>query len=1264
MGLRQIMRKFLFLMFIVVVGFSVNDVQREHVILDWNELSPAAAKGNGEVVLNFDDASFSDSNGILPIYSHQFDLRSGADNFNVILENKVFKEIDLPDEFVIPDKVTETIYVRTYKLQAGDNFKFELQFVPLKREGNKLFALESFDMKRIPVTTKSAKTTASEINWKTESVLKSGKWVKISTSGKGFYKIPYSKLTEWGFSNPSQVNVFGSGGVILSENPGTVEYNDLIQNAVWSGKNEGADCLFFYAPGTVEWEKDGSAKFFEHKLNEYSTKGYYFLSEHTGSTKKAELLPQPEEPATHQVSAFDSYRLHESELENILPHGSGKLWFGEKFKNSSVKKFNFDLSNIENPANISIRISAVARSNQSSKMIVLVNQAKIGELKFNRVNTGSQTSTFADGETQRYSTDVQAGQVEVTAKYFGDNPDGQVDDNAIAWLDFIEVNFREKLKATDKAQFFRDLNSVGSENIVEFTIENSSTSTKVFDVSDANNIKEVALNLSGSTATVRRPANELHEYALVNTDGIFPEPEFVNEVENQDLHSLKTPEFLIITHPNFLNSANNLANFHRSYDNMDVEVVTANQVYNEFSSGSKNSTGIRNFIKMFYDRNDGLKYVLLFGDGSYDNRNIKPETKNFIPTYQSLNSLSPIGSFVTDDYFVMLDADESVYDGAVDLGIGRIPANTTFEAELAVNKVLKYYSPAALGDWRNIVCFMGDDQDDNQTMHMLDSEKLANYVNEHHPEFITDKIYFDAYVQETTPAGERYPGVNEAINNRVKDGVLVLNYVGHANERFLADEHVLDISDINSWSNSDKLPIFVTATCEFSRFDTEAPSAGEYILFNPNGGGIGLFSTTRVVFAYSNFLLSRSFYKFIFSQDENGNQYRMGDIMKLAKNNTINTTNKRNFSLLADPALKLSYPKQKVITTEINGKDAINNQDTIGALQEITVSGYIADNLGNKLDNFNGEIVPIVYDKEIQLNTLGNEGYEPIQFNVQENVIHKGLASVTNGEFTFSFVVPKDISYNLGEGKIIYYAKSGEIDARGAFENFVIGSSSNDLIQDNIGPQIDLFMDSENFKSGDRTSKSPAMLAFLSDENGINTVGNGIGHDITAVLDNDYSNVIVLNSFYQSNLDDFTSGSIIFPFQNLSVGTHNLKLKAWDVANNSTEVEIDFEVTGNFTIESVTNYPNPMQSYTFFTFEHNQAGTILETIVEIFDLSGRRIDYISQPVASNGTTSNPIRWDLHEANIQIKNGIYVYRITAKNGDGTITSKSGKIMISQ
>jgi len=441
-------------------------------------------------------------------------------------------------------------------------------------------------------------------------------------------------------------------------------------------------------------------------------------------------------------------------------------------------------------------------------------------------------------------------------------------------------------------------------------------------------------------------------------------------------------------------------------------------------------------------------------------------------------------------------------------------------------------------------------------------------------------------------------------------------------------------------------------------------SIGEYVLFNPVGGGIGLFSTTRVVFAYSNYLLSKSFYNFVFETDNEGNRYRMGDIMRLAKVNTINTTNKRNFSLLADPALRLSYPKHKVITTLINGKAVESVTDTIKALQKVDIGGYVSDYKGNIINSFSGEMAVTVYDKETTVSTLGNNGETPFQFKVQENIIYKGQATVSNGKFSFSFVVPKDISYAIGQGKIMYYAQNNEVDAHGAFNDFMIGGLSNQSVADNHGPEINLFMDTEDFVSGDKTSKNPTLKAFLSDENGINTAGTGIGHDITAVLDDDFSNVLVLNNYYQADINDYKSGMVNFPFKNLTPGKHKLTLKAWDVANNSSEEEIEFEVTGDFYISTVVNTPNPASDFTFFTFEHNQADATLNVMIEIFDQMGRRVQYIVTEVGSAGTTSNPVRWDFNETTTLLLNGIYIYRITAQNEDGIYFSKSGKMMISR
>ncbi|KAF0238766.1 MAG: hypothetical protein FD181_767 [Prolixibacteraceae bacterium] len=1260
------MKKYLFLLSVIFVAFAAGDVQKEFIVIQWEN---TVIVENGIPVyseLNFADAGFPDAESAIPVYFRMFNLDSQIHDYKFSIENAIFEKADINSDIPGYDKIGNEIEIVTTKFQSRNIQQLQLFITTLKREGDKILMLKSFELKRIPVENKQAlksgQTAQKSFNWKTSSVLKQGKWLKIAVSEKGIVKIPHSKLVSWGFTDPAKVNVFGSGGIILSEDPGVINYDDLEQCAVWHDKNNGADCLFFYAPGTTEWTLDPVNKIFKHRIDDYSTKGYFFLTNNVGNQKAAALLPALLQDATHFISSSDAYQLFAKDLENVLPLGSGKKWYGDKFKNSSVNNIDFNLSDIETSGQIKLRVSAISRSFATSAMNVAVNQTEVGKLNFQRVNTGSQTSAYADEREGIFSATVQGSQTRITLKYFADKVNNSVDENALAWLDFIELNYRQKLKFGSEALFFRDLASVGNNNIAAFSIENFSTGSRVFDITNVNNVKEVPLVVNGNVAVAKRPANELAEYVAFNPNGNYREPELVGDVPNQNLHSLSTPEFVIISHPNFINSSNRLADFHRSYDGMSVEVVTTEQVYNEFSSGARSATGIRNFIKMFYDRDEQLKYVLLFGDGSYDNRNIKPNTKNFVPTFQSENSLVPVASFVTDDYFVILDSGESVYNGLVDLGIGRIPASTAYEAELVVNKIQNYYSSEALGGWRNVVCFIGDDGDGN--LHMSDSEKLADIVNLNHGEFITDKIYFDAYPKIDSAGEQKYPAVNDAINTRVKDGVLILNYVGHANERFMADERVLEISDVNSWSNAGNLPIFVTATCEFSRFDADDMSIGEYVLFNPVGGGIGLFSTTRLVFAYSNFLLSRSFYNFVFETDEKGNRYRMGDIMRLAKINTINTTNKRNFTLLADPALRLSYPKHKVVTTFVNGKNAANLTDTIKALQKVDIEGFVSDYSGAIINSFSGEMKVTVYDKETVVSTLGNNGETPFQFKVQENIIYKGQASVTNGRFSFSFVVPKGISYSIGKGKIMYYAQNNEVDAHGAFTGFKIGGISNQIITDNTGPKIELFMDSQEFISGSQTSKNPTLKAYLSDENGINTAGTGIGHDITALLNGDYSNVLVLNNYFQSDINNYKSGVVSFPFKDLPVGKHTLTLKAWDVANNSSEAEIEFEVTGDFYITKVINTPNPASDYTFFIFEHNQSDATLSVMIEIFDQAGRRVEYIVTQVGSGGTKSNPIRWNFNETRTLLLNGVYIYRVTAQNADGIYFSKSGKMLISR
>lgn len=1249
------MNKYILLLFVIIAGFTASDVQKELITLNWQNNS-GMEKDNARVF--FENSKFieGETQFGLPVYSRLYSIENSNNTLRFSVENPVFEKLDTVFEKNVMETIPSELTISNNTLKSGDSRKAELQIIPIKKENDKIFILKSFQLKvASEVCQKSAK---SAIAWKSSSVLNSGTWVKIKTTGEGIYKITYSNLSSWGFSNPEKVGVFGSGGKIQSENPGEITYEGLEQCAVWTAQNDGESCLFFYAPGITSWEAN-SSNFLAHETNEYTTCGYFFVGE-TDDRTELETLLEITDDATYSVSVADACDLIEKDKNNLV--ASGKQWFDDKFSDGSSESYSFDITDLAENTDAKIRIKGVARSDSASKFTVSINDSEVGEVSFGRVSTTSSSSSrYAQAGTNTFQPNATGNSLSITIEY--SSPGTQTD----AWLDYIELNYKHTLKVNSTPVFFRNLENVGTGNIVEYKISGASSDTKVLDVSDVNNVAEVTAGINGSELSFKQTADELKEYAIFNTSGTFSEPEYVEDIANQDLHSMSAPEFLILTHSDFADYAEELAAFHRDYDGMDVEVVDVEKVYNEFSSGSFSATGIRNFIKMLYDQNGALKYVLLFGDGSYDNRGINDDATNFIPTYQSEESLYQAKSFVSDDYFVMLDADETLTKGAIDLGVGRIPVTTAYEAETVTDKVKNYYSAEALGDWRNVLCFIADDgsdSDGHSTDHERDAEKLADYINTNHGEYVTDKIYLDAYLEESTTAGDRYPDVNDAINERVADGVLIMDYVGHANEKALADEKIVTVSSINSWTNKNKLPIWVTASCEFSRFDDDATSAGEYVLLNENGGGIGLFSTTRVVYSTSNYDLNKSFYDYVFEKNENGEHYRMGDVIRLAKTNIANGINKRNFSLLADPALMLSYPKYKIVTSTVNGESAETTNDTIGALDKITIEGYVVDHEGNKVTDFNGNISHTVYDKEEEVQTLGNSSNPVFTYQVQNNIIYTGTSTVTDGIFSFSFVVPKDISYEIGNGKIVFYADDGEADdANGVFSNFSIGGSGSN-ITDNDSPDIELYMDSKSFKSGDETSANPTILAYLSDENGINTVGTGIGHDITAVLDGDYTDVMVLNNYYQANIDDYTSGTLEYPLSDLEVGDHTLTLKAWDVANNSSEAEIEFTVTGNLNIESVSNYPNPMCDYTYFIVTHNQSDADLTAVFSIYNLEGKCIDEFEADLTSSGITTTPVRWDLSDSEIPISQGIYIYNIIIQNDEGVVASKAGKLAVTK
>ncbi len=1001
-----------------------------------------------------------------------------------------------------------------------------------------------------------------------------------------------------------------------------------------------------------------------HQVHKYAAWNYYFLTGGTGPAKTITPEDEVSQQADYITETYDYNLFHESNDINLIK--SGSEWYGEHFDIYTSQDFTFDIPGLVQTENLVARVAVLARASDTTSFSISANNAYQGRLRISGTNLSHYTSIYAYTNTGTFHFLSTSDAITITLEYQKNAA------SAEGWLDYITLSARRSLNMISDQLDFRDARSLGKDRITEFRISGASGQTIVWDVSDHHDIKQVPATIAGNRLSFRTGTSDLKEFVALNPAGNFPSPiwqdDDVGRLSNQDLHGAAQPDYIIISHPDFLQQARQLAAFHYDRDNLDTIVVTPQKIYNEFSGGKPDVSALRNFVKMFYDRASGdddmPRYLLLFGDGSYDNNSTDNSNTNYILTYQSENSLNPTGSYVTDDFFGLLDDNEGGASGLLDIGIGRFPVSSVNGAEEMINKVFSYLEPDKMGDWRNTLCFIGDDEDYN--IHMKQADELAEYVGTHYPNFVISKIYLDAYQQLSSSTGDTYPAVNEAINQRVNKGALIINYTGHGGENGLAHERILVINDIINWENAGKLPLFMTATCEFSRFDDyRHTSAGELVLLNPDGGGIALLTTTRLVYSGPNHVLNEKFYEYVFERNDDNTYYRLGDIIWLTKVYSGTGFNKRNFTLLGDPAIVLSYPKQNISTTSVNGQPFDAVTDTIKALSKVTIAGKVTDEKGDLLANFNGTLYPTVFDKATALKTLGNDGGNPFPFNTRNRILYKGKASIQKGEFQFSFIVPKDISYNYGYGKISFYGNDTEQDASGYYSQFVVGGTADSIALDTEGPEIEIYMNDDNFVYGGTTDENPELLIYVNDSNGINTIGSGIGHDITAILDDNLNNPIILNDYYESNTNSYQSGKINYPLRKLETGPHKLKVKVWDVYNNSSEQSTEFSVVSSedLVLKHVLNYPNPFTTHTSFFFEHNHANSDLDVLIQVFTVSGKLVKSIEQEIPASGYRCGPIDWDgLDDFGSRIGRGVYIYKVKARTESGQVAEKFEKLVI--
>ncbi|MCX6325947.1 MAG: type IX secretion system sortase PorU [Bacteroidia bacterium] len=1116
-------------------------------------------------------------------------------------------------------------------------------------------------------------------SYSSSSVLSSGNWFRIAVTADGIYRIDFAKLKLLGLTYPSNPKIYGNNFGQLSYSNDASSPDDLKELSIFiSGDdnilNEG-EYLLFFGKGTSRWIYNLTTKEYDFLRHNYSDTAFYFITSGPTPGKKIITAEESSQQTSYYSSESDALFIHEQENENLIK--SGREWFQQI---SSIR-INPGFTDLLASEKVKYSIRVAARASVPTSFVLNEGESN-KSIQVPRVDLYNYTGTFA-----QITSDTGSIMPGSTSPVYEIKINNNGEPGAKGWVDYLKLQGRRSNSFTGSVMQYSDSKSVAPGRITGFAIRSIINDVIVWDVSDPLNTKQIKYTGSGENITFKAATDTLKTFIAFTPGNALIASIKPAAIPNQDLHSSEPVEMIIITHPLFRAYAEKLAKIHFNNNGLLSEVVTLDQVYNEFSGGIPDICAIRNFVRMKYQKQKGtihpLKYLLLFGDGSYENKTLPPKNPNFIPTYQSLNSNVVVSSFTSDDFYGLLeDGEGEVEEGGerilketLNIGIGRLPVSDTSQAGIVLSKIIRYLDPANMGDWKNVICLTADDEDNNT--HISDAEGIATLLKDSVPSFNVEKIYLDAFSQTTTVNGQSYPDVDKAIKERINSGCLIFNYTGHGNENGLASERVIKTEDINSWKNGGKLPLFITATCEFSRFDdieintitremTGKTSGGEMVLLNRDGGGIALMSTTRVVYSVPNYFLNKNIMNSAFDRDESGNTMCLGDIIRLAKNNSGTGPNKRNFTLLGDPALKLAYPWHgKVITDSINNVSILDNIDSLKALSLITVAGHIEDQGGKLMNTFNGVVSPLVYDKESKIKTLANDGGQTMVFDLRNNVLFSGKTKAKDGRFKFTFVVPRDIDYSFGTGKISYYAHEYDEDMNGSFTNLVVGGFSSAVLFDTAGPDIKLYMNDTLFRNGGITDNNPKLLAIIEDNGGINTTGSGIGHDLTGFLDNDRNKSFVLNNYYENDFDNYLRGRIIYDLSGLSGGSHSLTVKAWDNYNNSSEKSILFlvETGGKFILKNLINYPNPFLSETMIIAEHNRPEAEFDVIINIFNLNGRIIKIIKTKVSATGYTLSPVMWDGNDdGGKRVGRGMYPYTVIVSTGSGETARASGRMII--
>jgi len=1195
--------------------------------------------------------------------------QSGNPNTSSVqISNIVYESIsisDLGDLSVvnIPEKPNETLK----NVSSRDKKQIFLSLSPIIKEGNSFKRIRSFSYNlgnSVSKNTNNSFTQKSSIIH--NSVLASGEWYRFYIEKSGVYKISKAFLQSLGFdpgkSDPRRIKIYGNGGKMLPLTNSIYYPDDLTENAIQiNGENDGIfnneDYILFYAEGVDNWNSESQTN-----LNLYDSKSYYYITTTGGEGKRIPNTIQPSGSSTLELNTFDDYQYHEIDQTNIAH--LGRQWFGESFDINQEQEFSFTLTNLETTIPVKIQMTAASAAFTPTSFAVSANGQAIGNITFSALVSSSDIK-FYTGKLPANATFTGAESTKIKLVYNNNGVPGSK-----GYLDYINLIAKRKLLGTGK-QFKFQYDLAGSvAGIVNYNIGNATNISQVWDVTDIYNVSKIE-NPNQASFSFKASLGEIRKYIAIDAADYFtPLKESQSKIANQNLKGtllknaqniFQDVDYVIIAPKSLVSQAEKLASFHRTYSNLNTKVIALENIYQEFSSGKQDISAIRNCIKYIYENASSsekrIKYVNLFGDASYDYKDRIQNNTNIVPIYHSLNS-NTIGesSFASDDFYGLMDPDEGniiSFFGGIDVAVGRMLVSDNAQASDMVNKVLEYHDVKSYGNWRNNFVLVSDDSDQSSDATLQSRQNnLADVIASEKPFLNIDKIILDSYTQEASAGGSRYPKARSDFFDAFGKGALVFNYLGHGGEDGLASERIWEKSDGQNLNNQYKYPLFITITCEFSRFDDPTrPTAGEYTWWNPKGGAISMITTIRAIGQFNAENFNDSLSKNLLSYGSN--QYTtIAEALRISKNENPSSSSNVIF-YIGDPALMLAVPKPRINLTKVNDIPISQPIPDLKSLSKIKITGEVTDENNILLSNYNGELASAIFDKLITTSTLNNDGYSPaMSFKTLGETIFRGNATVSNGRFEFSFVVPRDIRIPVDYGKISFYSKKNQpLENQSGYSNVIkIGGINENAPQDNISPKVKLYMNDETFVSGGITNSSPFLLALLEDENGINTA-SGIGHDIVAILDGDVSNPYILNDYYQTKLDDYTNGNLRFPLRDLTPGMHTLSFTAWDVYNNPVTSEIQFIVVGDesLTLTHVLNYPNPFSTYTQFWFSHNRPYEPLDVQVQVMTITGKVVWTKNQVITTEGFLSRDITWDgKDDFGDRIGKGVYIYKLTVRS----------------